>query len=100
MTRTNYPEDGKKYLHPHLKPDWSPDLLTHVNYITHLTVIKNELVTKVGGLDPDKDGAQDYDLILKITDLDTKIVHIPKVLYHWARSKELNSYRCIKQTIY
>lgn len=28
-------EDGKKYFSPHFKPDWSPDLLLNVNYITH-----------------------------------------------------------------
>ncbi len=80
-------EDGKKYLLPHLKPDWSPDLLTHVNYITHLSVIKKELIKEAGGLDPKKDGAQDYDLILKVIDLQPKIVHIPKVLYHWREAE-------------
>lgn len=80
-------EDGKKYSKPHFKPDWSPDLLTHVNYITHFTVIKKELIDKIGGLDSDKDGAQDYDLILKATDTGTEVVHVPKVLYHWREAR-------------
>jgi glycosyltransferase involved in cell wall biosynthesis len=80
-------EDGKKYRNPHYKPDWSPDLLTHVNYITHLSVIKRTLIEKVGKLDTKKDGAQDYDLILKIADTGAKIVHIPKILYHWREAK-------------
>lgn len=76
-------EDGLKFINPHFKPDWSPDLLTHVNYITHFTVIRKRLIDKVGGLDSDRDGAQDYDLTLKVTDLKPVIVHIPKILYHW-----------------
>jgi len=28
-------------------------------------------------------GAQDYDLVLKLTERTRKIHHIPKVLYHW-----------------
>lgn len=76
-------EDGKKYLDPHFKPDWSPHLLTHVNYITHFTIAKRSIIKSVGYLDPKKDGAQDYDLVLRISDTGTEIVHIPKVLYHW-----------------
>ncbi len=76
-------ENGEFYFDPHFKPDWSPDLLTHVNYINHLTVIQKKLLLKAGLLDPAKDGAQDYDLILRVTDLKPKIYHVPKVLYHW-----------------
>lgn len=76
-------EDGSKYMNPHFKPGWSPHLLTHVNYITHFVVASKALVDKVGRLDPAKDGAQDYDLLLKLTDLDVPIRHIPRVLYHW-----------------
>ncbi len=76
-------DNGEIYFDPHFKPDWSPDLLTHVNYINHLTVIKKSLMLKAGLLNPDKDGAQDYDLMLRVTDLSPKIAHVPKVLYHW-----------------
>jgi len=76
-------DNGDTYFDPHYKPDWSPDLFTHVNYLNHLTVIKKSLVDKVGGFDTAKDGAQDYDLYLRITDLNPVIYHIPKVLYHW-----------------
>jgi len=76
-------ENGEIYFDPHFKPDWSPDLLTHVNYINHLTVIKKNLINKAGLLDQTKDGAQDYDLLLRVTDLKPIITHVPKVLYHW-----------------
>lgn len=76
--------DGKHYFGPHCKPDWSPHLLENLNYINHLTAIKTEHVQKVKGLRPECDGAQDYDLLLRVIDeCDPTIVHVPRVLYHW-----------------
>ncbi|MEI7539402.1 MAG: glycosyltransferase [Candidatus Saccharibacteria bacterium] len=76
-------DDGKIYFDPHFKPDWSPDLLTHVNYINHLTVVKKKLLHDVGLLDSEVDGAQDYDLLLRLIDKNPRIAHVSKVLYHW-----------------
>jgi hypothetical protein len=80
-------DDREIYFDPHFKPDWSPDLLTHVNYINHLTVVSKKVLAKVGPLDPSKDGAQDYDLLLRITDATNNITHISKVLYHWRAAR-------------
>lgn len=68
---------------PNLKPDFSPDLLRSHNYITHLFVVKTEILRGVGGFDSTYDGAQDYDVILKCTEKTNKIYHLPKILYHW-----------------
>ena len=68
---------------PHFKPDWSPDLLMSHNYITHLTSFRHDLLKKTGNFNPAFDGAQDYDLFLRLTEKAEKIYHIPKVLYHW-----------------
>ena len=68
---------------PHFKPDWSPDTMLSMNYISHLTVVRKELVDSVGGLAVGFEGAQDYDLYLKITEKTNNIYHIPKILYHW-----------------
>jgi glycosyltransferase involved in cell wall biosynthesis len=76
-------DNSEVFFDPHFKPSWSPDMLTHVNYINHLSVIKKDLILQAGLLDPSKDGAQDYDLMLRVTDLQPKIVHVPEVLYHW-----------------
>ncbi|MGI6080797.1 MAG: glycosyltransferase family 2 protein [Candidatus Avilachnospira sp.] len=57
--------DGKAYFEPHFKSDYNPDLLTSVNYICHLTVLKRELLEKVGGFRHEYDGAQDYDFFLR-----------------------------------
>ena len=68
---------------PNFMPDWSPDTLRSRNYICHLTVVRRELVTRVGGFRAGFDGAQDYDLVLRATEQARRVVHIPAVLYHW-----------------
>jgi glycosyltransferase involved in cell wall biosynthesis len=69
--------------HPHLKPDWSPDQLTSHNYVCHLTVARRTLVNQIKGFRSDFDGSQDYDLILRLTELTNRIAHIPEPLYSW-----------------
>ena len=64
------------------KPDFSPDLLFSHNYITHLLVVRKHLFHKVGGFSSKYEGAEDYDLLLKLTEKSQKIYHIPKGLYH------------------
>jgi len=79
-------ENGTTRFNPHFKPDWSPDTLRSYNYITHLSVIKKELLNEVGWFREGYDGSQDYDLILRCTEKASEIVHIPKILYHWGMS--------------
>ena len=67
---------------PYFKADFSPDTLLSNNYICHLTVFKKLLLDKVGGEHSEFDGAQDYDLFLRLTEKAKKIYHIPKILYH------------------
>ena len=75
--------DGGALFDPHFKPDFNPDLLTSVNYICHLFVVKKCLLDQVGGFRNEYDGAQDYDFIFRCTEKAKEIHHIPKVLYHW-----------------
>ncbi len=75
--------DLSEYFQPHFKPDYNQDLLCANNYICHLVVVKKELADRVGGLRKEFDGAQDHDFLLRITERTDRIVHIPKVLYHW-----------------
>ncbi len=65
------------------KPDFNRELLLNHNYVTHFVTVKRTLYEKVGGLDIGMDGAQDYDLFLKLSEQAENIIHIPKVLYHW-----------------
>ena len=68
---------------PSFKPDWSPDLLTAVNYVSHFTVIRRSLVDDLGGLRTGYDGSQDYDLLLRATERTERIGHVAKPLYSW-----------------
>ncbi|MEP6709153.1 MAG: glycosyltransferase [Verrucomicrobiota bacterium] len=82
-------EDG--FDAPLFKPDWSPDFFLSYNYICHFTAIRRELVEKVGGFRPEFDGAQDYDLLLRVVEQTDRIHHIPRILYHWRRSESSTS---------
>lgn len=79
-------EKGNRF-EPYFKPDFSPETLECNNYITHLVVLKKELVKRIGMLDSRFDGAQDFDYLLRATENTTKIVHISKILYHWRTTK-------------
>ena len=70
---------------PHFKPDYAPDMFLSQNYINHLGVIKKELIDKVDGFTAGLEGAQDYDLYLKVLEHTDKVYHIQKVLYHWRK---------------
>jgi GT2 family glycosyltransferase len=71
---------------PILKPDWSPDYFLSCNYICHFTIIRRDLLRKIDGFRSEFDGAQDYDLFLRIIEETNRIDHLPRVLYHWRRS--------------
>ena len=76
--------DGRR-TEPFFKPDWSPDLLSSMNYITHLSVFRHSLLSEIGGFRHGLDGSQDYDLLLRFTERTERIAHIAKVLYHWRK---------------
>jgi O-antigen biosynthesis protein len=77
----------------HFKPDFSPDLLLSHNYVTHLLAVRAGFLRSAGGPRSAFDGAQDYDLILRLTEQTNRIVHIPKVLYHWRSVRTSTSRR-------
>jgi O-antigen biosynthesis protein len=70
-------------IYPFYKPDWSPERFRSQNYCCHFSVFRRSLLIEVGGFRPGFDGAQDYDVILRVTERARQIVHIPEVLYHW-----------------
>lgn len=76
--------DGERHA-PHFKPAWNPDLFLSYNYLNHLSVYRAEQVREVGGLREGFEGAQDYDLALRVTERlkSEQICHIPRILYHW-----------------
>lgn len=76
-------ETKDKRCDPYFKPDFAIDTLRANNYITHLSVFKKELMDKLEGFRDEYNGAQDYDIIIRATELTKNIIHIPKILYHW-----------------
>ncbi|HEX4668857.1 MAG TPA: glycosyltransferase, partial [Solirubrobacterales bacterium] len=52
-------------------------------YTCHLSVLRRALVEEVGGFDGRYEGAQDWDLVLRTTERARKVLHVPRVLYHW-----------------
>lgn len=75
--------NGQLHFAPYFKPGWSPHLLECINYITHLSVMRTDLVRSVGGFNKNMVGAQDWDLFFRITEQTDKIHHIPTILYSW-----------------
>jgi GT2 family glycosyltransferase len=71
---------------PIFKPDWSPDYFLSCNYLCHFTLVRRDVLRRVGGFRSGFDGAQDYDLFLRVIEKTTRVDHIPRVLYHWRRS--------------
>ena len=85
--------DGIEYFDHNDKCDWNLDMILSNNYICHLMTVRKDVFNDIK-YRSEYDGAQDYDLILQMTemlleksirpaDLDTSFVHIPYVLYHW-----------------
>jgi GT2 family glycosyltransferase len=68
---------------PHFKPDWSPEHMLAVMYTCHFGVYRRRLLEEIGSFRVGFDGAQDYDLVLRLSEKTDHIYHIPKILYHW-----------------
>jgi GT2 family glycosyltransferase len=79
------------------KPDYSPELLLTQMYLCHFTVFRTSDVRDAGGFDSAMDGAQDFDLALRLMPGWSRenVVHVPKPLYHW-RSWEQSTAQSIQ----
>ena len=66
------------------KPAWSPQFHLRVNYTTHLSVYRRDLLRGIGGFRVGFEGAQDHDLMLRAVEASTQpVLHVPEVLYEW-----------------
>ncbi len=70
---------------PLFKPGWNPELLRSTNCVLHLAVVETALLRRLGGFRVGTDGAQDWDLAMRIAETvpRERIAHLPRVLYHW-----------------
>lgn len=77
---------------PHRKVKFNLDLILSNNYVCHFMAVEAELMKNLQ-LCGKYDGAQDYELVLRVVeklyetvavqDFMYSIVHVPKILYHW-----------------
>ena len=79
-----------RFFEPCFKPDYAPDYLRSINYIKHFLTIDKKLIERIDNFKSKFDGAQDYDFILRASEQTNKIIHIPKILYHFRYNKVLN----------
>ena len=76
------------YSEPHLKTDWNYRLLLTYNCVCHLLMVDAATLRAAGPLNPRYDGAQDHDLVLRLSEqLDPAAIHhVPELLYHWRKT--------------
>jgi len=69
---------------PHFKPDFNLDLMRSMPYVGGLLALRRELFVEVGGFDPRWDGAEEYDLALRLAERvgASGFGHVADVLYH------------------
>ena len=75
--------DLNKMITVHFKPDFAIDNLRANNYICHFSVFKRDLLNETELFRSEYDGSQDHDMILRLTSLAKKVVHIPGIYYYW-----------------
>lgn len=75
--------DGQHYFDPHFKSDFNLFRFRDNNYICHIFAVKRQVAEQAGYFRKEFDGSQDFDFIFRCCEKAEKIVHIPKVLYHW-----------------
>ena len=70
---------------PYFKGEYNRELMWAHNMICHLGCYKRSELVAIGGFRVGYEGAQDYDLALRVIERSAphQIVHIPRVLYHW-----------------
>ena len=81
-------DDSGRFSDPNLKGDWNYRLMLSQNYVCHLLVVDAATLRAAGPLRPEYDGAQDHDLILRLSEVvsPAQIVHVPEIIYHWRKT--------------
>lgn len=81
-------DDYGRFSEPNLKPDWNYRLLLGQNYVCHFLMVAAEALRRAGPLQTRYDGAQDHDLVLRLSEIlrENEIFHVPEVVYHWRKT--------------
>jgi GT2 family glycosyltransferase len=67
---------------PVFKPELDRERLLRQNYVNHAFAVRTEVLRRLGGLSAGLDGAQDHDLVLRVSEAGP-IIRLPHILYHW-----------------
>ena len=70
---------------PFFKPDWSPEYFRGAMYVGHLLCVRRELAVETK-FDSTYDGVQDFEFLLRLSEGQPRIGHIPRILYHWRKT--------------
>jgi GT2 family glycosyltransferase len=92
-------EEGKFCL-PFHKPDWSPDYFNSIMYVCHLLVFRKDLLDKISGFREGFEGSQDWDLVLRASEMTSKIGHISDILYYWRIHEGSTAKECSNSKTY
>lgn len=93
-------ENGRRHMDPHRKPGYQPETLAADNYMSHLGVIRAELLRDAGGLREGYEGSQDHELYLRLCRRTKRIAHVPYVLYSWRKVSSSLSRRHLDQCLW
>jgi len=76
---------GGERVRPWFKPAWDGEWMRTTNCMLHFAVARTATLRAIGGLATGVDGAQDWDLALRLEEAAgrDRIVRVPRVLYHW-----------------
>lgn len=67
---------------PVFKPPWSPDLLLCAPYVGRACAVRRSVLEAAGGFREGFEGAEEHDLLLRISEKTDRAYHLPGVLYH------------------
>lgn len=67
---------------PFFKPDYSPVMLQHVNYVGHLCLYEADLIRRLFEGNPQEDHLDEHSLTYLAAKAARSVLHIPEILYH------------------
>ncbi len=81
-----YSDEGRKAsdyaIRSFRKPGWSRDLFLSFDYLRNFLCLRKEAVVAAGGFSGSFESDIKYDLILRLTENNERVAHLPKLLYY------------------
>lgn len=78
-------DESSELVEPFFKPDWSPEYFRGAMYVGHLLGVRRDLAIETR-FDSAFDGVQDFEFMLRLSERNPRIGHIPQILYHWRKT--------------